>query len=200
VTTSNLTNIIQEKRGLEARFEREFFTNIGNEFVKVIEISYHQPTNITNNVFDFGNFTRKKMKERSLDFDFFFVGSITPSDSGNVTLNVTVINLLNKPINATLKLNSSSPANYSEIVDSSQWSTNYSLTQGNNYILTIGYNGTYEENITINTRINQSVYVGFFDISLIGSKATYKDNFQKSYYIGSTSLPPAVPTTSVGPH
>lgn len=181
VTSSNLTNIIQEKRELEGRFERDFFINIVDELVKAIEISYHQSSNITNNVFDFGNFTRKKIKERLLDFEFLFVGSITPSENGSVTMNVTVVNLLNEPINATLQLNSSTPVNFSEIVDYGYWDTNYSITQGNNYILTVGYNQTYEENVTIETKANKSVYVGFFDITLIGSKTTHKDKFQKSY-------------------
>ena len=322
VTTSNLTNIIQEKRELEGRFEQEFFSNIVDELVKVIDISYYQSSNITNNVFDFGNFTRKKMIERLLNFEFLYVGSMTPDSSGNVTMNVTVINLLNKPISATLRLNttgdkemlptyawklsdnsdvtafvnksdnvyatevcldddcstydirinfttsetwenvtiewvisetvdtgylrcwngaiwsliastnsisdenttaslsgcSNTGGNYtfrvyaidtheigiglagvsisidyifinrtepnlksSEMADYSRWDTNYTITQGKNYILTVGYDGTYEENVTITTKSNESIYVGFFDITLIGSETTYKDKFQKSY-------------------
>jgi len=325
VTTSNLTNILQEKRELEGSFERDFFINIVDELVKVIEISYHQSTNITNNVFDFGNFTRKKMKERLLDFEFLFVGSITPNSNGTDTMNVSVINLLNKPISATLQLNitgfwrrinvthawnitkdvtaevnasddvyayencsgdifctsdyiyfnfttdteyanvtyegywtgtpaaecgdgltcwdgdswagvgsfpenaesvkvgslveygcSNADGNYtfrtvvtcliydgsveaeifvdeiyingtgsevksSGMADSTRWDTNFSITQGDNYILTVSYNETYEENVTIATKSNESVYVGFFDITLIGSKTTHKDKFQKSY-------------------
>ncbi len=66
------------------------------------------------------------------------------------------------------------------IKDSSSWSTNFSVTQGNNYILTAYYDGN-EENISINTKINKSVYIGFFDTNLIGSETTYKDKFQKNY-------------------
>jgi hypothetical protein len=66
------------------------------------------------------------------------------------------------------------------IKDSSSWSTNFTITQGNNYVLTAYYNDN-EENITIGTKVNKSVYIGFFDTTLIGSETTYKDKFQKNY-------------------
>jgi len=196
VTTSNLTSIVQEKRELEGRLEQEYFVNIVNEFVKVIDISYYQPNNITNNIFNFGNFTRKKMIERSLDSQFLYVSAVTPSENDTATMNVTIINLLNKPINATLQLNESTPVNFSDIADYDFWTTNFTITQGNNYILKVGYNGTYEENMTINTLVNQSRYFAFYDITLTSSGTNYKDKFQKSYNLGSTSLPSVVQTTT----
>ena len=178
-TGANLPSIIQQKRELEVKFEREFFIDIMDELVKVIEISYHQSNNITKNVFNFGNFTRKKMTERSMEFQFLYVGCITPKVG--TTMNVTVVNLLDKVINATLQLNSSTPANFSVMDRSSSWDINYTINQGSNYILTVGYNGTYQENITIQTQSGKSRYVGFFDVTFIGLEDTYKDKFQKSY-------------------
>jgi len=180
-TNVDISSVIQKKRGLEGRFEKEFFINTANELVKTIEISYHQSNNITKNVHDFANFTKKKMIERSLDFQFLYVGSITPNSSDTDTMNVSVINLLNESINATLQLNSSTPVNFSEIVNYGRWDMNYSISQGSNYVLTVGYNGTHVENVTIDTKVNQSVYVGFFDITLVGSETIHKDKFQKSY-------------------
>lgn len=195
--TINISDITQKKSELVSTFEREFFKNTINELVRVIDISYHQPNNIINNVFGFGNFTRKKMTERLQTFQFLYVSAITPSNSSNAVMNVTFVNLLNKPINATSRLNSSSPVNFSVMVDSSQWSINYSFTQGNNYILTVGYNDTFVENITIQTLVNQSRYFAFFDVTLIGSETTYKDKFQKSYNLGSTDKPFNIPTTTI---
>jgi len=43
------------------------------------------------------------------------------------------------------------------------------------------YSAIPSETITIRTEVNKNVYVGFFDITLIGSETTYKDKFQKSY-------------------
>ena len=182
-TGINIPDIIQKNRELEGKFEHDFFVNVADELTKTIDISYHQLTNITNNVFDFANFTRKKMTEHLQDFQFLYVSCITPKSSGSDTMNVSVINMLNKPINATLQI-STSPLqsnNSDNMLDMSIWNTNFTITQGNSYILTVGYNGTYSENITIQTKINGSVYIGFFDITLNGSETTYKDKFQKNY-------------------
>jgi len=43
------------------------------------------------------------------------------------------------------------------------------------------YSVISNETITISTEINRNIYVGFFDITLIGSETTYKDKFQKNY-------------------
>jgi len=322
-TGINLPEILQREKELKSRFEKEFFSNIVDELVKVIDISYHQSSNITNNIFDFGNFTRKRMTERLQTFKFLYVDSMTPASNGSDTMNVTVINLLNEPISATLRLNNSeggleemlptyawnesdgrdiiasinksdntyategcsglfcitpnlrfnfttsetydnvtiewkttpgdilsdlvdlycwngtywnylfgsvsttdvnysgsisvcdnSDGNYtfkvfgtdtddgsisifvdyiwinktsgdtvksSGMADSTRWDTNFTITQGENYILTVSYDGTYEETVTIATEANESKYVGFFDINLIDSETTYKDKFQKSY-------------------
>lgn len=180
---ADLPSILRREEELRARLEEEFFQNIVEELTKVVEISYHQPGNITRNVFDFGNFTRKKMTERMQEFEFLFVGCITPKSSGLDTMNVSVINLLNKPINLTLTLNSSPPQtrNQDNMVDQSRYDTSFSIVQGTDYILMIEYNRTYEENITIRTEVGESKYVGFFDVTLVGEETTYKDKFQESY-------------------
>ena len=182
-TGNNLPDVIQSSKKLQENFEKDFFINVVNELVKTIEISYYQPGNMTNNVYNFGNFTRKKMTERLQEFEFLYIGSITPKSSGSDTMNVSVINLLNEPINLTLSLNSSPTQirNNNNMGDYSSYDTSFSITQGTHYILTISYNRTYEENITIETASEKSKYVGFFDITLIGSETTYKDKFQKDY-------------------
>jgi len=182
-TNVDIPSVVQKKRELEGRFEKEFFINTANELVKTIEISYHQSNNITRNVHDFANFTRKKMIERSLDFQFLYVGSITPNSSVPDKMNVSIINLLNKPINLTLILNSTTPQtfNHDNMIDYNRNDTSFDINQDTHYILTVSYNGTYEENVTIETESKKSKYVGLFDITLIGSETTYKDKFQKSY-------------------
>jgi len=179
----NLPDVIQSSRKLEGNFEKDFFINVANELVKTIEISYYQPDNITNNVYDFGNFTRKKMTEKIQEFEFLYVGSITPKSRGTDKMNVSVINLLNKPINLTLTLNSTTPQtrNNDNMVDYSSHDISFDIIQGTNYILTVDYNRTYNENITIETKPWENKYIGFFDITLIGKQTTYKDKFQKTY-------------------
>jgi hypothetical protein len=45
------------------------------------------------------------MTEKLQNFKLLYVGSITPASSGSDTMNVTVINLLNKNVNVTLSMN-----------------------------------------------------------------------------------------------
>jgi len=177
--SANLPNIIEEKKQLESRFEDEFFTNIANCLLEVTEISYHQSENLTWNVFDFANFTRKTMNERLLTFDFLYVDAITSYSSSK--MNVTVVNLLNKPINISLSLNDSQSDSMNNINDSTSWNTNFNINPGNDYVLTIFYNNQLEGNLTVVTKTTKNTYSGFFDITLTGSEATYKDKFQKSY-------------------
>jgi hypothetical protein len=178
-TSINTLDIIEKNRELEGNFEHDFFVNTVNELTKTIDISYYQPNKITNNVFEFANFTRKKMTEHLQNFKLLYIGSITPATSGNDNMNVTVINLLNKLINVTLNLNGVIKSS-TNMEDSTSWDTNFTIAQGNNYILTADYDGN-EQNITIGTKVNKSVYVGFFDVTLTGSETTYKDKFQKNY-------------------
>jgi hypothetical protein len=176
-TTVNLPDIVQQKREMEGRFEQEFFANIANELARIIKISYHQPNNITGNIFDFANFTKEKMDERTLNFKFLYVSSITLITESR--MDVTVINLLDKSINVTLTLNDSQVDNQDDISDFGSWYTNFTITPGNGYVLSISYD-SQSQNITIITDDQKSVYVGFFDITLIGSETTYKDKFQKN--------------------
>ena len=171
VITSNLTNIIQEKRELEGRFERDFFINIVNELVKVIEISYHQPSNITNNVFDFGNFTRKEMTERLQTFKFLYVGSL--ANVSNQQMNVTLVNLLNEPVFATIELNGTSDSQ-DNIVDASSWTTNFTFSPGSTYVLTVGYNSssssfsdTYTDTSDMESYVNLTVIDGGVELEEI---------------------------------
>jgi len=179
----NLPDVIQNTKKLEENFEKDFFINVVNELVKTIEISYYQPDNMTNNVYNFGNFTRKKMTERLQEFEFLYVSSITPKSSGIDDMNVSVINLLNKPINLTLTLDGTptQTRNHDNMVDYSSYDTSFYIEQGTNYILTVSYNRTYNEYITIETKPWISKYIGFFDVTLIGKETTYKDKFQKNY-------------------
>jgi len=49
------------------------------------------------------------------------------------------------------------------------------------YDINFFYSAISNETITIRTEVNKNVYVGFFDITLVGSETTYKDKFQKSH-------------------
>ncbi len=178
--TVNLPDIIQRQKDTESRFERRFFTNTVDEFQKAVEIS-SKYDNISSNVFDFANFTRQRMSERLNDLDLLFVGTL--SQRTGTTLNVSAINLLNKPINLTLTLNSSpsQSLNMDNFLDQTKRENTFTISQGTDYALTIAYNNTYSENTTFVTKNGFKYYNAFFDITIRSRDTSYKDKFQKSY-------------------
>jgi hypothetical protein len=179
-STINIEEIEERQRRVEGNFQNKFFKNIVTELQRSAEISYNQPNNITDNVFGFGNFTRKKMADRLFGLEFFYVNTVSPTSG--TQLNVSVINLLNKTINISLTLNSTTPQTKSkdDLPDYGKYDATFTITQGENYKLTIDYLDR-SENVTVETENGKSVYTAFFDISLAGTEIIYKDKFQKSY-------------------
>ena len=177
-----MPTIQEEINLLEINLEHDMTNNWIQEIENSAKFSINEKTSITTNVFDFANFTERKAYEHSLEFKFLFVGSLA-NHSSNI-LNVSMINMLNKPINASL--NNGTVIRVSEIVDNGKWDTNFSFTSGNpspTITLTVGYNSTYSENVTIKTKNNKDVYVGFFDITFETSTAVYRNKTQETYDI-----------------
>ncbi len=179
--TVNLPDITQRERELEGAFERKFFTNTVDELRKTVEFSSNQPLNITTNVFDFANFTRNRMKERLVDFEMLYLSAWT-QDTGN-QMNISVINMLNAHVTMTLTLNSSPELTQSNtsFFNLSRWDTSFSVTQGTDYKITIVYNSTYGENVTMQTKSGTDYFTAYFDVTIRGKEATYKNKFQKTY-------------------
>lgn len=177
-----------ELKTLNSKFEGKIFDNLVEELKNSEEFSYYDQNKIVTNVFDFANFTKSKMNEHGLSFEFLYVDTLANSSSSK--MNITLINFLNKMINATLILNSTPQQKYSRnnIVESSNWSINFTFNPGTIYLLTLNY--TYQslisnitEEMIIKTRSDKIVYVGFFDIGLISSEATHKSKFQTNFSI-----------------
>jgi len=173
---SRSSSVMEEIKTLKVRFEGDIFSNLLAEFNRTMDFSFYEPLNITKNVHDFGNFTKRKMVEHSLDLKFVFVGSLANRTIGY--MNVSVVNLFGYNINATLTLNDSQ-TNTSTVVDYGRWDTNFTITPGSDYILTVTYDSTIN-NVTIETKSNKDVYVGFFDVSLESSDAIHRSEYQKS--------------------
>jgi len=172
---------VGEKKVLEVRFENDIFNNLLNEFNNTLRFSYDGPLDITKNVFDFANFTEAKIIEHSLGFKFLFVGSVA-NETTDLT-NVTLINMLDVPIDASLTFDGQSDER-KNIQNHESWDASFGITPGTTYTLTLAYNETLTynetvENITIKTKKNKDVYVGFFYISLESSDAFHRISYQK---------------------
>jgi len=183
----------KEKEVLEVTFEHDIFENIVNEFNSTLIFSYYEPQNITRNVFDFANFTERKMMEHSANFRFLYVGII--SNKTIDRMNVSLINMLDSTIDANFTLVNQSDAQtqsdtQSSIVNYERWDTNFSINPQSTYDLLLIYNRTsgdastaITENITVKTKKNKDVYVGFFYVSLQSQDATHMGKYQKTITI-----------------
>lgn len=180
----------KQQETLEVRFEHDIFENIKTEFDNTLRFSYYTPQAMTENVFDFANFTESKMAGHSMGFTFLYVGVI--SNSTTNTLNVSLINMLDNSIDANFTLNDSSTQSNATvgIVNYEQWDTDYAITVGDTYQLDLTYNSTSgdastskTESVTVKTKKNKDVYVGFFYIVLESEDATHAGNYQKTVNI-----------------
>jgi hypothetical protein len=95
-------SIERELKTISSKIEGKIFDNIVEELKKSEEFSYYEQDKIVSNVFNFANFTRRKMNERGLDFEFLYVGTL--ANYSNNQMNVTLVNFLNKVIDATLSI------------------------------------------------------------------------------------------------
>jgi hypothetical protein len=175
---------IQEQiNNIEVTMQSDTSKNLQQEIKNSVKFSIDKTETISTNVFDFANFTENRSVEHSLDFEFLFVGSLT-----NVSinyLNVSVINMLDKIIGASLTLsnNTNSEIQSKDMIDNSKWEANFTLNPGSNYNLTVSYNSTNEQNITIKSKNNKDIYVGFFDVTLKTPEYVYRNTTQEKYNI-----------------
>ena len=175
-----MTDITIQRRTLEIRFEDKIFDNIVSEIENALEFSYGDVEGMTISVYDFGNYSWKKMKEHSLDFILLYVGILANTSSSQ--MNITVVNIFDDGVNVSLELNTSPPQTDSEsLAMFGSWETVFTFSPGEDYLLTITYNQA-SESVTIETG-SGDVYVGFFDVRLETEKSLRRRVFQKSYLL-----------------
>lgn len=172
--------ISSEREILDISLEELAFTNVDNEMKQLVVFSSNAPRNITDNVIEFLNFTRRGGDGRSLDFRSLFVGAL--ANSTNQTMNITVFQFLRETnLNVSITLNTSTVQRNSTLLnDSGIWINNFTFTPGEAYNLTISLpEKGYEENVSVKTRGSKDTYTAFYDLQLISSRATHRNRFQQ---------------------
>jgi hypothetical protein len=163
----------EEIKTLEARFENKMFDNLINELNNSLSFSYDNTTNMTRNVFDFANFSKPKIGEHAMLFKTLFVGSVA-NKTTNI-LNVSVVNILDTEIAANLTFDGQSDS--STVPNYGRWDTNFTITPGTTYTLSLTYDSTVE-NITIKTKKNKDMYVGYFYVLIESENAVHQTRYQ----------------------
>lgn len=174
-----------EIQKLESNLENSIFDNLVNELNNTMIFSSNSPQDIDDNVFDFINFTESKMSGHSMTMKVLYVGLI-----GNKTINrmnVSVINCLDEAIDVNLSISGQSIFK-SGIVNYEKWDSNFTISAGTNYDVNLLYNSTTNdqttsrtETISINTKNNRDVYVGFVHVLLESDDATHAQKYEKSF-------------------
>ena len=166
--------ISRQKALLEMSYEKEFFENMQSELENSILFSANEKNEITNNAFDFMNFSRKKSYERGFILKTFFVG-IYSNHSTNSLL-VTTINSMGKEINVSLNFNGNE--NSKELKDYERWDNSYQFIPGNTYWLNITYDNS-TRNLSLETSATKDNYFYYFDLSLVSTNALHKQKIEK---------------------
>jgi hypothetical protein len=184
----NLSNIMENKRYIEAGLDHMEFVNICNEFSKTVQIAYSEPSNISTQLNDFTRFTRQVMSSRAIDFKNILVETTYPTITAGspIIVSITILNGLATQIQTMNVTFDSSQQIFTNIGDLSTIIANFTITPSSNanYTLSIFYITSYEnstEIITIPVEIGKSKFIGFFDIHTITDRGEFRDKFTETY-------------------
>jgi hypothetical protein len=184
----NLSKIIENKRYIEAGLDHMEFLNIRNEFSKIVQITYSQPSNISTQLHEFTRFTRQVMSSRAIDFKNILVETTYPTITAgsSAIVNISILNGLTTQIQSLNITFGSSQQIFANMADLSTIATNFTITPSSNtnYTLSVFYNTSYEnstETITIPVEIGKSKFIGFFDIQIITNRGEFRDKFTEAY-------------------
>ena len=188
-TSFNIYQLLENKRYLESSLEKEEFQNFKEELIKTVEYSIYQKENITRNTEEFIKFAKNSFKSRTIDLNGLAVEAIYPKvyANTNTQLNVTVFNFLGEEIKE-LNLTFNSSSQTFSLPDSSSHSVQFLFNTPSDYnytlfvsFLTSTKNKT--EEILIPVEINESKFVGFFDLEILSPRGQLKEKLELSYYL-----------------
>jgi len=171
---------VEQENVMKSTLESEIFDNVLNEFNATMDMSANAPENITANIADFAGFARTQMSGRAMTLNALFVGTV--ANQTLQSLNVTTLNSLGSPINASLGVNGQTASNTS-VADNDLWATSFTMTPGSTYLMNITYNipggAATKYTIQITTKKKQDTYTGFFYVVLTGASASHVSQYQK---------------------
>jgi hypothetical protein len=181
----NLSQLIENKRFLESSLEKKEFSNIRDELVNTVELSYNK--NETENVENYIVYVRNRLESRAIDLKGIAVEASfkNVTDGSDTGLNVTAFNFLGETI-SSLKLTFSydgSSQTFSNVADNTSRKKDFTFNTPSdvNYTLSINYITTAESKqyaIQIPIEIGKSKFIGFFDLRMTGLGEN-RDEFSK---------------------
>ena len=173
------TAVTEEKKILQIKYDTYFFNHILNEYLKSVEYSYGNESQMTQNLFDFGNYTKEKAKRKGKELETFLVTIFFNKTSRE--FKTVSINLMNNPVSVTIEVNTTPSQTKSFNVNEYGEHVEYfSYTPGGTYNLTIEY-GDKTHSLIVVTPNLYSLYVTYGDMLMSSESATHRKTFQDSY-------------------
>jgi len=186
-TGINISQIMENKRYLEAGFEQMQFQNIRNEALKAVQISYENKSDMTNNLNNFMRYARLVMSSKATDLAGVAVTAAYNHSTAPYVVNVTVLNILGTDmfyLNVTFN---TSTVEFRSVSDGmavqAGFSGNYETMS---HIMTVFYNTSLAnttEYVTIPFDTTKSKLTVFLDLSLKSDRSEQRDVFNETYVI-----------------
>lgn len=186
-TGLNISQIMENKRYLEAGFEQMQFQNIRSEALKTVQISYNSKNNITNNIDSFIRFAHQVMSSKTMDLTGVVVTTAYSHSTTPYVINVTVLNMLGTEmfyLNVTFNTSTADFKTVSEgMAVQTSFTGNYETM---NHVMTVFFNTSAvnrTEYVTIPFDTTKSKLTVFFDLSLKSDRSEQRDVFNETYIL-----------------
>lgn len=186
-TGLNISQIMENKRYLEAGLEQMQFQNIRNEALKTVQISYYNKSGMADNLNSFMVYARQVTDTKAMDLNGIVVTAVYNHSTSPYGINITFLNLLGTTINhLNITFNTSSNITTS-ISDGSVVRVNFTGSYSSmDYIIKLFFNTSYTNKtdyMTIPFNTTKSKMTVLIDISLKSYRSEQKDIFNQTFVL-----------------
>jgi len=186
-TGLNISQIMENKRYLEAGLEQMQFQNIRNEALKTIQISYYNKSGMTDNLNSFMNYARQVANTKAMDLNGVVVTAVYNSSTTPYAINVTFLNLLGTTINH-LNITFDTSSNIStSISDGGIVKVNFTGDYSSmGYTMKLFFNTSYANKtdyMTIPFNTSKSKITVLIDLSLKSYRSEQNEIFNQTFII-----------------
>jgi hypothetical protein len=164
------------KSTYDYRIDYEYFLRLEKEIFLSSHITDERSLE---NFIDFLNLAKTELSSKSYNISIF-AAHISNYDDNPGIINVTLINLMNKDIPVSLKLNSTPEQSDSFNLQNGKYqSKTFAVDRQHDYVLLIDYTESF--NITLDLKNSDSLFI-FLDFNASSRGVKYIDKSQKTYY------------------
>jgi len=186
-TGLNISQIMENKRYLEAGLEQMQFQNIRDEALKTVQISYYNQSGMADNLDSFMVYARQVTDTKAMDLNGVVVTASYNHSTSPYGINITFLNLLGTTINhLNITFNTSSNITTS-ISDGSIVRVNFTGSYSSmDYTIKLFFNTSYTNKtdyMTIPFNTTKSKMTVLIDMSLKSYRSEQKELFNQTFVL-----------------